>query len=97
MMSNASANPGNTSAVSAAATLPAKDPIGSGDIFITSANARELGFIADTAIDTAITASNAVTYEYTGTPSRGATIHGCCGARARRRPGHRLGADGASE
>jgi uncharacterized protein (TIGR03437 family) len=72
MMSNASANPGNTSAVSAAATLPAKDPIGSGDIFITSANARELGFIADTAIDTAITASNAVTYEYTGTPSRGA-------------------------
>jgi len=41
-------------------------------IFITSANARELGFIADTAIDTAITASNAVTYEYTGTPSRGA-------------------------
>jgi hypothetical protein len=66
MMANASANPGNTYAAAAAASLPANDPIGNGNVFISTADARALGFIANAPVDTMITLSNAVTYEYTG-------------------------------
>ena len=72
MISNATANPGNTYAVAAAQSLPASDPIGMGDVFISTAAARSLGFSAGAAVDTSITLSNSVNYEYTGKGTPGA-------------------------
>jgi uncharacterized protein (TIGR03437 family) len=72
MMANAAANPSNIYAAAAAQSLPASDPIGMGDVFITTADARTLGFAANVTVDTNITLSNSVTYEYTGKATPGA-------------------------
>jgi hypothetical protein len=66
MMTNATANPGNTFAAAAAASLPASDPIGNGTVVVNTANARALGLNANTAVDCTITFSNAITFEYNG-------------------------------
>jgi Divergent InlB B-repeat domain/NHL repeat len=67
MLANATANPGNTWNVAAAASLPANgDPIGNGSVTLNSANARALGFTANVAVDSTLTFSNKVAFEYTG-------------------------------
>jgi sugar lactone lactonase YvrE len=66
MIANANANPGNTCATAAAASLPANDPIGNRTVFLNTANARALGLTANTAVDSTITFSNSVTFEYNG-------------------------------
>ncbi len=66
MIANATANPGNTYAVGAAASLPANDPIGGGHVFVNTATARALGFTANTSVDSTLTFSNSVTFEYNG-------------------------------
>ena len=72
MIANASANPGNTYAAAAAASLPIGDPIGAGDVAVNTANARALGLIANTPLDGGITFSNSVTFEYNGVATAGA-------------------------
>lgn len=67
MAANATANPGNSYAVAAAASLPMNDQIGNNMVVLTTANARALGINANTSVDTALTFSNAATFEYTGT------------------------------
>jgi sugar lactone lactonase YvrE len=71
MVANATANPGNSYAAAAAASLPASDPIGNSNIVLTTANARALGITANASVDTTLTFSNAAAFEYTGaiTPS----------------------------
>jgi sugar lactone lactonase YvrE len=66
LLANAAANPGNPNATSAAASLPAFDPIGQGTVYINTANARAIGLSANTAVDSTLTFSNSVTFEYTG-------------------------------
>ncbi len=70
---NATANPGNTYLAAAAASLPVNDPIGQGDLYLTTANARALGFTANAAVDSTLTFSNAVIFEYTGIATSGAS------------------------
>jgi hypothetical protein len=72
MIANANANPGNVYAVAGAASLPANDPIGRGNIFLNTATARALGLTANTAVDSSLTFSNAVVFEYNGVASQGA-------------------------
>ena len=67
MVANATANPGNSYAAAAAASLPASDPIGNSNIVLTTANARALGITANASVDTTLTFSNAAAFEYTGT------------------------------
>ena len=67
MFANATANPGNPYAAAAAASLPASDPIGNGNVVLTTANARALGIIANASVDTTLTFSDASAFEYTGT------------------------------
>jgi hypothetical protein len=64
MIANATANPGN--AYAAAASLPENDPIGNGTIFLNTANARALGFTANVAVDSTLTFSNSIVFEYNG-------------------------------
>jgi sugar lactone lactonase YvrE len=71
MSNNATANPGNSYSVAGAASLPASDPIGNGSILLTTANARALGFTANTSVDTTLTFSNAITFEYNGVAASG--------------------------
>jgi uncharacterized protein (TIGR03437 family) len=66
MLANAAANPTNTYAVAAAASLPPTDPLGRGNILIDTTAARELGFNINTALDATIILSNAAKFEYTG-------------------------------
>ena len=66
MIANATANPGNTYAAAAAASLPSGDPIGSGTVVLNTANARALGLTANTANDSMLTFSHSVTFEYNG-------------------------------
>jgi sugar lactone lactonase YvrE len=63
---NATANPGNTYAAGAAASLPESDPIGNGTVFLNTANARALGFTANTAVDSTLTFSESAVFEYNG-------------------------------
>ena len=72
MMANANANPGNTYAVAAAASLPESDPIGNGTVFLNTANARALGFTANTSVDSTLTFSNSFDFEYNGVAASGA-------------------------
>ena len=72
MIANAVANPGNTYAAAAAATLPATDPIGDDVVFVVIANARALGLSANAAVDSTLTFSNSVIFEYNGVPVSGA-------------------------
>ena len=67
MIANATANPGNSYAAAAAASLPANDPIGNSTVVLTTANARALGITANASVDTTLTFSNAAAFEYTGT------------------------------
>ena len=71
MVSNAAANPGNTYATAAAATLPGTDPIGNGNLFVNTANARALGLTANVPVDSTLTFSNAIAFEYNGVPTSG--------------------------
>jgi hypothetical protein len=66
LLANAQANPGNTYAVAAAASLPVTDPIGQGHLFVNTANARALGLSAAVSRDSTLTFSNSVVWEYTG-------------------------------
>jgi hypothetical protein len=66
MTSNASANPGNTYAAAATATLPSTDPIGGGSVEGRTANLRALGFSTNVPYDSNLTFNNAATFEYTG-------------------------------
>jgi hypothetical protein len=67
VIANATANPGNTYAAAAAASLPASDPIGSGHVVLNTANARALGLSANTPVDSTLTFSNTPgTFEYNG-------------------------------
>ena len=72
MIANANANPGNTYAVAAVASLPESDPIGNGDMVVNTANARALGLTANTAVDSTLTFSNAAVFEYDGVAASGA-------------------------
>ena len=72
MIANANANPGNSYAVAAAASLPGNDPIGNGEIVVNTANARALGLTANTAVDSFLTFSNAAVFEYDGVATSGA-------------------------
>ncbi len=72
MIANASANPGNTYAVAAAASLPASDPVGLGNMFVNTANARALGLTANTAVDSTLVFSNSAVFEYNGVASANA-------------------------
>jgi len=72
MIANALVNPGNSYAVAAAASLPASDPIGNGSIVLSTANARALGLTANTAVDSSLTFSNSVAFEYSGVATPGA-------------------------
>ena len=72
MIANATANPGNTYAVAAAASLPENDPIGNGEMVVNTANARALGLTANTAVDSTLTFSNAAVFEYDGVATSGA-------------------------
>jgi len=72
MAANATANPGNTYAAAAAASLPESDPIGNGTVLLNTAHARALGFTANTAIDSTLTFSDSVVFEYNGVPASGA-------------------------
>jgi sugar lactone lactonase YvrE len=72
MIANANANPDNNYAVAAAASLPESDPIGNGTIFLNTANARALGFTANTAVDSTLTFSNSSVFEYNGVAASGA-------------------------
>ena len=72
MIANATANPGNAYLAAAAASLPANDPIGQGDIYLTTANARALGLTANTAVDSTLTFSSSVVFEYGGVATPGA-------------------------
>jgi hypothetical protein len=65
----ASANQGNPFLVAAAASLPPSDPIGGGTVYLTTANARVLGFTANTSVDSTLTFSNSVNFEYNGVPN----------------------------
>jgi hypothetical protein len=71
MIANANANPGNIFAAGAAASLPASDPIGNGNVLVNTANARALGLTANTAVDSTITFSNSITFEYNGVAASG--------------------------
>jgi sugar lactone lactonase YvrE len=71
MMANATANPGNTYAAAAAASLPVSAPIGNGNVVLNPANARALGLSANTAVDSTLTFSNSITFEYTGAATGG--------------------------
>ena len=72
MISNAAANPGNRYSAAAAASLPFNDPIGRGNVALHTANARALGLIANTPVDSALTFSNAANiFEYTGVAAPG--------------------------
>ena len=66
MLANAAANPSNTYAVAAAASLPPTDPLGQGNILIDTTAARELGLNAFAALDATVILSNAANFEYTG-------------------------------
>jgi uncharacterized protein (TIGR03437 family) len=66
LMANAAANPSNTYAVAAAASLPPTDPLGQGNILIDTTAARELGFSVNTSLDATIILSTAANFEYTG-------------------------------
>ena len=69
MIANANANPANTYNVAAAASLPTTDPIVGGThstVAMATANARALGLSANTAVDTTLTFSDSVTFEYNG-------------------------------
>jgi sugar lactone lactonase YvrE len=70
MIANANNNPGNVYAVAAAASLPASDPIGSGNVLIATANARALGITANTPVDSTLTFSDTAVWEYNGIPSQ---------------------------
>jgi sugar lactone lactonase YvrE len=72
MIANATANPGNTYATAAAASLPESDPIGNGTVFLNTANARALGFTANTAVDSTLTFSESAVFEYNGVAAPGA-------------------------
>ena len=72
MLANAGSNPGNIYAAGAAASLPASDPSGSGMVLLTTANARALGFTTNVAVDSTLTFSNSVTFEYSGVATSGA-------------------------
>ena len=66
MLANAGANPGNIWNVAAAASLPGSDPIGNGSVNLNSANARALGIVANEPVDSTLTFSDIVSFEYTG-------------------------------
>ncbi len=72
MTANATSNPANTYLAAAAASLPANDPIGQGHVFVTTANARALGFTANASVDSTLTFSNSVNFEYSGVSTPGA-------------------------
>ncbi|HTC86767.1 MAG TPA: NF038122 family metalloprotease, partial [Bryobacteraceae bacterium] len=72
MIANANANPGNTYAVAAAASLPENDPIGNGEMVVNTANARALGLTANAAVDSTLTFSNTAVFEYDGVATSGA-------------------------
>ena len=72
MLANATANLGNTYAADAAASLPENDPIGNGNVVLNTANARALGLTANTAVDSSLTFSNSVVFEYNGVAASGA-------------------------
>jgi sugar lactone lactonase YvrE len=69
MLANAAANPGNIWNVAAAASLPETDPIGDGTVIVNTPIARALGFRVNVAVDSTLTFSNSVTFEYTGVAS----------------------------
>jgi hypothetical protein len=72
LVSNANANLGNTSLQAAVASLPASDPLGRGTVLLSTANARAIGLPGSTSVDSTLTFSNSVTFEYNGVPSSGA-------------------------
>lgn len=67
MLAGAVENPANKYLVAAAASLPAADPIGKGNVVLLPTNARIMGFSTNNAVDTTLTFSNAPnTWEYNG-------------------------------
>ena len=91
MMTNATANPGNTFAAAAVASLPGSDPIGNSTVVLNTANARALGLNANAAVDCTITFSNSITFEYNGVAVSGqADFMDVAAHELDERAGHRL-------
>ena len=71
VIANANANPGNSYAAAAAASLPANDPIGDGTVLVRTPNARALGLSANVASDSTLTFNSAAAFEYNGVAASG--------------------------
>jgi hypothetical protein len=73
MIADSSANPGNAYLAAGVATLPAANPLGSGNAILTFADAMALGFsVSPVTYDSTLTFSNAAnTFEYNGIAAPG--------------------------
>ena len=72
VIAQAHAHPENIYLVAAAATLPQTNPLGTGNVILTFAEARALGFSAATAVDSTLTFSNTSNlFEYGGVAQSG--------------------------